>query len=517
MVVLMGLGVVGSALAAAWFVATLYGGLAEVTRVEIGRDQFGRQLLRTETPPGEPVNFLLVGTDSARGLDPNDPVLHQRELDEEGRSLADAIMLLRLDPASGSAWVLSIPRDLWVEIPGAQDNKITSSLWIGGPELLLESVSTTFDVEINHYVQLDFLGFREVVDVLGGVPVWFPYPARDAGSGLNVLSAGCHVLDGEQSLQYVRGRQLEEEIDGSWVTTGGDDFRRIERQQDFLVLALDRAIDRGARSPGTLTSLLEAGADSVRLDQNLTLAELIELGQAFSEFNPENLNRYSLQLYTLNRADGTYQGEAMIPDVNEGVLEVFRGAADSVRPFDVAVSLVGNDEDARRDAELLLANQGFVISGTSGLREPLAETVVIHDPDNRAAGVLLAQFLDPVPFVVESESVDGVVLALGEDYRGVLWLFQTPYADTEAAIAKKGDPSKVPDIAGVTFETTTTVAGPRSSDETADETTGAHGEETVGATATPAAVGPDSPTGAPTTSTSIVQISGRPPDGELCG
>ena len=60
-------------------------------------------------------------------------MLHNREVDPTGRSLADTIMLVRLDPVSGSAWVLSIPRDLWAEIPGAQDNKITSALYIGGP------------------------------------------------------------------------------------------------------------------------------------------------------------------------------------------------------------------------------------------------------------------------------------------------------------------------------------------------------------------------------------------------
>ena len=168
----MCLGVIGSALAAAWFVWTLYDSLAEVPRIQISGE-----VLRTETPPGLPVNFLLVGTDSARGLDPDDPILIDRVLDPEGRSLADTIMLLRLDPNSGSAWVLSLPRDLIVDIPGAQTHRINAALFVGGPNTLVETVSDNLDVVINHYVQLDFLGFREVVDVLGGVPVWFSNPA----------------------------------------------------------------------------------------------------------------------------------------------------------------------------------------------------------------------------------------------------------------------------------------------------------------------------------------------------
>lgn len=448
LVVVMCLAVIAGAVTAAWFVSTFYSGAVQFQRVPIGPDRFGRPVLVSETPPGEPVNFLLVGTDSARGLDPSDPVAIGRPVDEQGRSLADTIMLLRLDPVSGSAWVLSIPRDLWVPIPGAADNKIATSLWIGGPELLVETVSTAFDVVINHYVQIDFLGFREVVDVLGGIPVWFPYPARDFGSGLDVPTPGCHLLDGAEALQYVRGRTYQEQKDGRWVITGGDDFRRIERQQDFLVLALDRAIERGARSLPTLRGLLEAGASSVVLDQNLTLAELVQLGQAFSSFNPDNLHRYGLQLYTLFRPDGTYQGEALIRDVNEPVLDVFRGAADSVRPLDVTLELIGADADDLQDAATVLTSEGFVVAGRSQRSSTLPETVVVHGPGDRAAALLTATYLDPVPYVVEAADMSGVVVALGRDYRGVLFLFQTPYGEMESIVADKGQPAALPALGG---------------------------------------------------------------------
>lgn len=444
LVVVMCLAVIAGAVVAAWFVSTFYSGALKFQRVPIGPDRFGQPVLVSDTPPGEPVNFLLVGTDSARGLDPADPVTIGRPIDEQGRSLADTIMLLRLDPVSGSAWVLSVPRDLWVSIPGAADNKIAAALWIGGPELLVETVSATFEVAINHYVQIDFLGFREVVDVLGGVPVWFPYPARDFGSGLNVPTPGCRVLDGAEALQYVRGRTYQEQVDGRWMITGGDDFRRIERQQDFLVLALDRAIDRGARNLSTMRPLLEAGASSVVLDQNLTLAELMDLGQSFSGFNPDNLHRYGLQLYTLYRPDGTYQGEALIASANEPTLDVFRGAADSVRPPDVPLSLTGADADDLQDAVTVLTGEGFVISGRSQRSVPVPETVVMHGPDERAAALLTATYLDPVPYVVEVADMSGVVVALGRDYRGILFLFPTPYGDMEAIVAAKGRPAAVP-------------------------------------------------------------------------
>lgn len=503
LVVLMCLAVIAGAVAAAWFVSTFYSGALKFQRVPIGPDRFGQPVLASDTPPGEPVNFLLVGTDSARGLDPSDPVAIGRPVDEQGRSLADTIMLLRLDPVSGSAWVLSIPRDLWVSIPGAADNKIATSLWIGGPELLVETVGATFDVVINHYVQIDFLGFREVVDVLGGVPVWFPYPARDFGSGLDVPTPGCRVLDGAEALQYVRGRTYQEQVDGRWVITGGDDFRRIERQQDFLVLALDRAIDRGARNLSTMRPLLEAGASSVVLDQNLTLAELVDLGQAFSGFNPDNLHRYGLQVYTLYRPDGAYQGEALINDANEPMLDVFRGAVDSVRPPDVSLTLTGADADDLQDAEKVLTGEGFVISDRSQRSVPVPETVVMHGPDERAAALLTATYLDPVPYVVEVADMSGVVVALGQDYRGILFLFQTPYGDMEAIVAAKGRPAAMPTPGG-SLEPAATAAPPLAVTALTDSGPAPRLSASAGRWAFQSATAPAG------------FASGRPPPGESC-
>lgn len=301
--------------------------------------QYGRELLRTETEPGEPVNFLLVGTDSSIDVQPSAAADGADGAGSGGRALADVIMLLRLDPEAKSARVLSIPRDLWAEIPGAQDHKINSALLIGGAPLLVETVRSMFDVEINHYVEVDFGGFQQVVDSLGGVPVWFPHPVRDPKSHLNIETPGCHVLGGEQALQYVRSRTYTEFIDGRWRITGGDDFSRIARQQDFLVLVLDRAVSRGARNPTTIAGMIQAGAAFVAFDQYLTLGELVSLAQDFSDFNPENLQRQRLEVYTLFWPDGRYKGEAAYKQANEPVLDAFRGAADSASPSEASLGV----------------------------------------------------------------------------------------------------------------------------------------------------------------------------------
>lgn len=315
--------VISAALFAAWLLEDINAAVSGFARVQISGE-----VLKTETAVGQSVNFLLIGNDSAQGIDTNDPIHVGRRYDSNGGFNADSIVLLRVDPTTRQAWVLSIPRDLLTDkiIPGST-HKINAALLIGGPQTLIETVSAHFDVEINHYVEVDFLGFRELVDVLGGVPVWFNYPARDRNSGLNIVEPGCHVLDGVGALAYVRARRYEEFVDEKWERVGNSDFGRIRRQQDFMVLAMKRAISRGIRNPTTLANLIDAGASSVVLDSALTPAELLELGQAFSEFNPANLTRLDLKVRTVYKDDGGYVGEALLEDVNEETLNIFRGQA----------------------------------------------------------------------------------------------------------------------------------------------------------------------------------------------
>jgi len=449
LVVVASLLVIVSAVASARTVQYVEEVWEEVPRVDIshtGTVRYGQELLRTDTEPGEPVNFLIVGTDS--GADVADPAAAAQAsgVATSGKSLADVIMLVRLDPNAKSAWVLSIPRDLWAEIPGAQDHKINSAFYIGGASLLVETITSMFDVEINHYVQMDFAGFQQVVDSLGGVPVWFPHPVRDPKSHLNITEPGCHVLEGEQALQYVRSRRYTEQVDGGWRITGGDDFSRIARQQDFLVLALDRAISRGARNPTTIAGMIEAGVAFVTIDQDLTLGELVSLAQDFSDFNPENLQRQRLEVYTLFWPDGRYKGEAARRQANEPILDIFRGEADSLSPSEVSLTVAGFNEFNREEASTSLAGEGFEVLG-SVASPAIPETVVLHGPDDAEAAMTVARYLEPVPYVVPDDGVDGVVVVLGADYGGVLFAFQEPMSVVRDQVRARGFPPILPDPA----------------------------------------------------------------------
>ena len=472
--------------------------------------QYGRELLRPDTEPGEPVNFLVVGTDSSIDVRPDAGADGAGGVASGGRALADVIMLLRLDPGAKSAWVLSIPRDLWAEIPGAQDHKINSALLIGGAPLLLATVSSMFDVEINHYVEMDFAGFEQVVDTLGGVPVWFPNPVRDPKSHLNIETPGCHVLGGEQALQYVRSRTYTEFIDGRWRITGGDDFSRIARQQDFLVLALDRAISRGARNPTTIVGMIEGGAAFVAFDQDLTLGELVSLAQDFSDFNPENLQRQSLEVHTLFWPDGRYKGEAAYKQANEPVLDVYRGVADAASPSEVSLRVAGFNQFNREDAATALSGEGFQVLGS--LTSPaIPETVILHGPGDAEAAMTVARYLDPVPYVVADEDVDGVVVVLGADYRGVLFLAQEPLSVVRDLVRDRGVPEVLPDPGSGFAPVASGAAAPGSALVGGPVGAGALAGGWVGAGAGFFAAQSGEADPEP------VAILGRPPAGESCG
>ena len=187
--------------------------LADLPRIRVGPG-----VLAQGGAPGDPVNVLLVGVDSSEGLDPDDPVRQGRNVEEEARGVVrpDTILILRLDPATGEASVVSLPRDLIVEVPGGTTTRINATQAVGGLDSLIATIDTNFAIPINHFVVADFAGFAELVEIVGGVPVNFPFQTRDLGSGLAV-NAGCWALNGSESLAYVRSRSIEEFIDDEWV------------------------------------------------------------------------------------------------------------------------------------------------------------------------------------------------------------------------------------------------------------------------------------------------------------
>ena len=124
------------------------------------------------------------------------------------------MMVLHAD--GDNSFAVSFPRDLWVDVPGHGKEKINAA-FNDGPQKVIDTLKADFDLDINHYLEVNFKTFEDIVNAVGSVPVYFPYPARDQLSGLGpTWVGGCYQLDGPNALAYVRSRYLEYKINGVW-------------------------------------------------------------------------------------------------------------------------------------------------------------------------------------------------------------------------------------------------------------------------------------------------------------
>jgi LCP family protein required for cell wall assembly len=269
-------------------------------------------------------NYLIVGSDSRECIDPNSPTAGAFVGQETTGENADTIMLVRAEPSAPSA-VLSFPRDLLVTVPGTQRKAKINSLYARkNPASLVRAIEENFALHVDHYVEVDFCGFKAMVDAVGGVKVPFAFPAFDKNTGLNV-DAGCHTFMGEEALTYVRSRYYQWFDGAVWHDDADSDLSRISRQQDFVKRLLQAAIDRGATNPIVAKGLLDSATSHVIVDKDLTIADLVRLASTLRTDEPDRLRGY--------RLEGRFSadGDVIVPDfdstTNTAILSVFRGEA----------------------------------------------------------------------------------------------------------------------------------------------------------------------------------------------
>ncbi|MEX0768481.1 MAG: LCP family protein [Microthrixaceae bacterium] len=369
----------------------------------------------------EPRNFLIIGTDSAAGLAEGDPVLNKRA---SGGQLADVIMILRVDPQDKSVRLLSIPRDSRVELwPSGKMERINAAMGgVDGEANLVQTIKRNFGIQIDNYVQVDFLSFRDLVEVLGGVPVYFTTPVRDENSGLAINEPGCKLLDPVQALSYARARQFYFYQDGKWRPDGTGDLGRISRQQDFIKRALRRAADKGMRNPSTALGVINAAASSVKMDSTLDVGTLLSLATQFQSFNPDALKSVQIPTFAAPRGGIAYQ------DIDwpaaEPLLQPFRGVAAGASPTKQQVIV----DVLARPAQIEAATTTATQLDTAGFDAASAEsrtagevTKIEYGPLGRDAAVLLAAQLTRIPQFEFNEQIRGyrVILTLGSDFAGV--------------------------------------------------------------------------------------------------
>lgn len=256
---------------------------ADVAGVDLNLDQEGPAavpvlvqgeptptLIPTSEPWGgnERVNILMMGIDRRPG--------------EAFISRTDSIMVVSLDPEGDTVSILSIPRDLYVLIPGHGRDRINTAFVygsagnnpIGGAALAMQTVEYNLGIRLNHYVLVDFSAVINGINALGGIEVYVPtdlsdptYPDMNYGYDPLFIPAGSNYMDGALALKYARTRHVD------------NDFGRAQRQQQVILAARDKALGLGlpsliSRAPVLYQQLEQGIRTDLSLDQIVRLATL---------------------------------------------------------------------------------------------------------------------------------------------------------------------------------------------------------------------------------------------------
>jgi LCP family protein required for cell wall assembly len=290
---------------------------------QIGRVHVNGLSTTTTTPTSE--NILLVGDNSRCTLAKyqsfySKEKTHFGTCSEVGGGRSDVTMVLHLDPAKHTAYLLSLPRDLWLPMPGGHglelriDDALNSAerpyLHLPfGPTLLVKTIEEDLGIPINHYVELNFYTFEKVVNTLGGITIDFPTKLIDHYSGLDITHPGCQHLNGSQALALVRARHLYyyNPTTGSWDYDGTGDLGRIKRTHIFLRVLAEEVRKSALSNPLNANALLGSILPSLKVDQGFTLSDLVSLALAYRHVNPSTIPNTTLPVIIPN---GTFIDQA---------------------------------------------------------------------------------------------------------------------------------------------------------------------------------------------------------------
>ncbi|HVE47515.1 MAG TPA: LCP family protein [Acidimicrobiales bacterium] len=276
-----------------------------------------------EDDAGLPMNVLLVGSDARSDISAAEQKQFGSEKDAGGQR-SDTIIIFHADPKAQKAAILSIPRDLAVPIAGRANRRPDriNSAFEKGPDVLIRTITESLGIEIDHYAEVDFNGFRGVVDAIGGVTLFFDAPARDRVSGLDIRAPGCVEMDGNTALAYVRSRNYQYLEKGKWQQDPTADIGRIARQQGFIRRVLGKA-SRAGRNPLTLNALVNTAVHEVTIDKAFSTKDIFRLARQFKSLEPEAVEIFSLPT-TGARIDGKSVLRLVEPDARE-ILDRFSG------------------------------------------------------------------------------------------------------------------------------------------------------------------------------------------------
>jgi LCP family protein required for cell wall assembly len=382
---------------------------------------------------GEPANWLLVGSDSREGIDPNDPNAGAFLGETVEGKRTDTIIVARVDPEAQTIDLLSVPRDLWVPISGTDRNGRINSAFNGdgGEQRLVSTVEDALGIDINHYAEINFVGFQAVIDAVGGVPIWFDTPVRDPNSGLDVPTAGCHSLAGFEALAFARSRSLEYLDDGTWRPDPTGDLGRTARQQFLLSrLASTTSARLDLTDLGTVDRILRVGGQNLLIDDGAGAGDLFGLGRTFASVGGEGIRRHALPVEGFRTSGGASVLD-LLEDEAQPTLDVFRGAGLPAvgPPSDDVVARGGFGIEVQNGARISgiaastadeLEAAGFVVTDATNSPETVAVSEVHYPQSMAAEASTLGISLVEGPRYIVDDTLTEIVLIVGPGYDGLV-------------------------------------------------------------------------------------------------
>lgn len=258
--------------------------------------------------PAVPMNILLIGSDSRANARKQEAVTRTSGEYQDHR--ADTLMLVHVPANRRSVHVVSLMRDLYVDIPGYGAAKINDSLAVGGIPLAAKTVASLMGTKIDHTVMLDFNGFRALTDALGGIDVNVALPFQSTHDTRHVFKKGVNHLNGQAALEFVRERYAF--VDG--------DFQRVRNQQTFLRAILTRLTSSKVLQDVTaLRGLVKFAGSHLTVDQGFDPTRVAVLAYAMRGINPNNV--VSLTLPTAGTGIAPGGASVIFPDYN-GIAQV---------------------------------------------------------------------------------------------------------------------------------------------------------------------------------------------------
>ncbi len=364
-------------------------------------------------------NVLLVGSDSRAGLSGKERSKLGTGAFEGVRT--DTIILLQLDPDRRAAAMLSFPRDLLVTRCDGTQGRINGAFEIGrttrvgGPSCLVQTIDRLTGIPINHYVQVDFEGFVDVVDTLGGVRMYLREPISDEDANID-LPAGCQTLNGREALGFVRVRKID------------NDFGRIARQQRFIREVVEQVTSTSvALNLPRLFALVDAAARAVETDKSLSLGVMRRIAFSFRDLSADRIDARTVPGFNRTIAGAAYvvadeiPAQALFAAFRAGVAapaEVGKQGPSDVTVADVPPLTVLNGTTTpglAAEAAELLRGRGYTVVATDNAEDQSTRrTAVVYAGQRREEARLVARVF-PGARITRGAASTALTVVLGRD------------------------------------------------------------------------------------------------------